>query len=185
MHKAPWAEPVARQPIYILDKSAEDILKKHRKAIWAFPPGKPNLHYPDANRILGKYIDGILSSDHAGPHKYMAALINTAALMSDIAPLLYITYRIALGALGRNAVRFLISNENGAAGTDDLRPGTYYFCAVSAMGRDTRAWNVRINLEPGENRLTLDNRNIIKPFWTLPENAQPSRPGADRKLLCN
>jgi hypothetical protein len=164
IYKTPRAEPVTGQPLYVLDKSAEDILKKYKEAIWVFPSGKPNLHYPDANRILGKYIDEILGGDRDGPHKYLTALMNTAALMSDIAPLFYITYRIAIDALGRNAIRYLITSRQGTAGADDLKPGTYYVCSVFAMGRGTCAWNVRINLEPGENRLTLDDRNILRSF---------------------
>ncbi len=170
IYKTPRAEPITGQPLYVLDKSAEDILKKYRKEIWLFPPVRPNLHYPDADRILGKYIDEILGSDPDGPHKYMAALMNTAALISDITPLFHFTYRIAMDALGRNAIRYLTTNGQGATVTDDLKPGTCYVCGVFAMGRETYAWNVRINLEPGENRLTLDNRNIVKPI-TLLQNA--------------
>ncbi|HEV7642360.1 MAG TPA: hypothetical protein VGO50_00335 [Pyrinomonadaceae bacterium] len=164
------AEPVVGQPLYVLNKSAEVILKKYRKAIWVFPPGKPNLHYPDADRILGKYIDEILGSDRNGSHKHLAALMNTAALISDITPLFHFTYRVAMDALGRNAIRYLTTSGQGTAGTNDLKPGTYYVCGVFAMGRGTCAWNVQINLEPGENRLTLDNRNIVKPI-TLSKNA--------------
>lgn len=77
-------EPLAGQIFYILDRSAEELLKKHKDIIWLYPPEGPDFCYPDADKILGGHINEILNGADVDPHKYLLALMHVAALSSDI-----------------------------------------------------------------------------------------------------
>lgn len=67
-----------------------------------------------------------------------------------------------MAVLNKYAIRFLSTDLQGMAETGDLKPGIYHVCGVFAMGKRTRIWNVRIDLKPGENSLTLDNKNMME-----------------------
>lgn len=162
IYEKPQVEPIVGQVLYVLNRSAEEILEKYKKIIWVFPPGKPDIYRPDADRILGKYIYEILSNESKEPDKYLAALMNTAALISDITPLIYVSYEVAMGVLNKHSIRFLKTDRHGIARTSELKPGTYYVCGVFGMNRETSIWNVKTNLKPGENYLTLNDRCILQ-----------------------
>lgn len=155
------SEPVAGQTFYLLDRNAEEILKEYKDVIWLFPSGEPDFRYPAADKILGKYIAGIVRAADTDPRKYLMALAHIAAFNSENTPLIHTSYLIAMQVLNSRAIRVLRTDRKGRARTDYLREGIYYACGVFAMDWRTQAWNVRICLKPGENRLTLDNYNAV------------------------
>jgi hypothetical protein len=153
-------ERIVGQSFYVSEKNAADILEEQKDEIWLFPSEQAEPRVPDADRILGKYIAGILDRDRAD--KYLSALLGTAALISDITPVMRLNYQIAMGALAKHAVRTLITGRHGIIRTVDLRPGTYYVFGVFGAGKETCVWNVRTKLEAGENYLRLDDHNVAK-----------------------
>jgi hypothetical protein len=66
----------------------------------------------------------------------------------------------AIDALRSEAVEIFITDSQGKAKTEGLKPGIYHICGVGKTG--TGIWSVRIELKPGKNSLILDNRNTIR-----------------------
>ena len=58
-----------------------------------------------------------------------------------------------------NAIKTVETNLKGTVGIEDLKAGIYYICGVRRTHFETRVWNVRIDLKPGENCLVLDDNN--------------------------
>jgi hypothetical protein len=67
------SERIAGQSFYVSEKNAADILEEQKDEIWLFPSAQAGPRVPDADRILGKYIAGILDPDRAD--KYLSALL--------------------------------------------------------------------------------------------------------------
>ncbi len=80
---------------------------------------------------------------------------------ADIISLIGTDEEKALNELRSRAVGFFITDSKGKAKISGLKAETYYVCGVSRMDRGIGAWNVPINLKPGENSLVLDNRNLV------------------------
>ncbi len=158
--RATESEPVVGQTFYLLNRSAEEILEENRNTIWVFPP-EPNFRRPNADLILGKYINEILSSAIADSGKHLIALLHIAALTSETTPLIHTSHLIATELLSTQAIRILWTDWQGSARTADLKAGTYYVCGVFTMDSRARVWNARIDLTPGENSLLLDNYNSL------------------------
>jgi hypothetical protein len=80
---------------------------------------------------------------------------------ADIISLVGTDEEKALNELRSRAVGFFVTDSKGKAKISDLEAGTYYVCGVSRAARKIGAWNVPVELKPGENNLVLDNRNFV------------------------
>ncbi len=64
----------------------------------------------------------------------------------------------AIEASGVGSIR---TDANGRAQVPGIRPGTYYLFALARYGDQRAIWNVRVDLQPGANPVTLDQRNAV------------------------
>jgi len=44
-----------------------------------------------------------------------------------------------------------------------VKPGIYYVMYLGEVGPNTILWNVKVDLKPGQNSVTLDNNNLASP----------------------
>jgi len=104
--------PVAGQTLYILDRSASDILKENKNVIWGnllkkVDSNSRNSDHISADHVLGKDIKRILRTADVDPRKYPAALMNIAALTSSFTTLICASYEMATLVLKDHAIRYL------------------------------------------------------------------------------
>ena len=71
-----------------------------------------------------------------------------------------IWYAKTKNSLRNHALAFVITDSQGKAEKNDLKAGAYYICGIGHTQKGVVIWNVRIELKPGKNSLTLDNRNL-------------------------
>ncbi len=159
IYKIGQTEPLAGQVFYILDRSAEEVLKENKDSIWAKLLEGVDSDCSNLDKALGKKIKNILKfyTDY-GERKYALALMHTATQVMSFTPLITASYKKAIEVLENNAIKIFATNPQGRAEIKDLTAGTYYVCGIRKVNWETRVWNIRINLKPGKNGLLLDNR---------------------------
>lgn len=60
-----------------------------------------------------------------------------------------------------DALGVLTTDPHGNAHTPPLAAGTYYVFGSTRRGTESMLWNVRVDLKPGTNSVTLDQRNAV------------------------
>lgn len=127
------------QVFYILDRSAEEILKENREAIWSELLKKVDAECSDADnipanldKIRGKRIKNYLQfySDAFSSRKYSVVLKHTAESASSLAPLIDAAYAKAIDVLKSQAVKTFATGPDGEAKIKNLKARTYYICGV-------------------------------------------------------
>lgn len=64
----------------------------------------------------------------------------------------------------QHAVATTVSGFDGKGRFSAVEPGTYYLVNLTEIGRSVVLWNLKVELKPGQNSITLDQRNAAEAF---------------------
>lgn len=78
----------------------------------------------------------------------------------------------ALYEMRPNAVSEVKMGSNGRASFPGVPAGSYYLYTVTAHNRQFLVWDLRVDLKPGANSITLDSRNVAP----LDGSSRPNQP---------
>jgi hypothetical protein len=123
-------KPVARATFYLLDKDLETILR-----------------------------DSGFRGDEGFPILDTFALKYVSRQLETLRGASVTTFDSAMLAVKPHIVTSTTSDFGGKGQFTSVKPGTYWLFHVSEVGRNTVLWNLKIDLKPGQNSVTLDQNN--------------------------
>jgi hypothetical protein len=68
--------------------------------------------------------------------------------------------RAAMPVLKPHIVQSVVTDFDGKAQFKPLKPGVYYLWGVAEVGRSWAYWHLRLDLQPQQYTVTLDNKNV-------------------------
>jgi hypothetical protein len=74
------------------------------------------------------------------------------------------TYDRTMMSIKPHIVVSAMTDFQGRGQFPALKPGTYYLFHVSEVGRNVVLWNLKVDLKPGQNSITLDQNNAAEAF---------------------
>ena len=128
-------KPVARGTFYLLDNNLENIL---RSSGFQASGGSPIL----ATFAL-KYVS-----------RQLELLRGSSSTVFDR----------AMESVKPHIVANTTTDFSGKGQFSSVAPGTYYLMHVSEIGRNVVLWNLKVDLKPGQNSVTLDQNNTAEAF---------------------
>lgn len=144
-------KPVARTDFFLLNRNLEIILEQSD-------------YMAELPKDTKKVLDSMLttSQKHVGVLTMLVKFSGDDE-RKDVEVLTRFRYSIgrAVAATRPFAVRSATTDFQGKARFIDVPPGSYYLFGYSNVGSSGAVWNVKIDIQPGENSVILDNNNAI------------------------
>lgn len=124
---------IARTKFYLFDAHPGELLK----AAGVQPVDVPHV-IDDPNRL----VDELSMASHYSTQAESAAFM-----------------RAAMPVLKPHVVQEVVTDFDGKATFEPLKPGIYYLWGVAEIGSNWAYWNLKLDLQPKKSLLTLDNNN--------------------------
>jgi hypothetical protein len=128
-------KPVARATFYLLDDDLENILRSSGFQA----EGGSSLLATLALKYVGRELEALRGSNVT-------------------------TFDKAMEAVKPHIVATTTTDFGGKGQFSPVAPGTYHLMHVGEIGRSVVLWNLKIDLKPGQNSITLDQNNAAEAF---------------------
>jgi hypothetical protein len=126
-----------------------------------FPPeaGKPNPVGNHGFYLLKDPVDTALTKGGFRPPAGMSPISGMNAVCTKQTP----DCQKAVAAIIADSASAVKSTPDGKAVFPAVQPGTYYVFGMGQHQSKPLLWNVRVQIKPGDNSVTLDDRNASSP----------------------
>jgi hypothetical protein len=130
---------LARVTFYLLDGSLDNILE----SAGLQPIGRYNTDRPIRERLMNDYVSAATLGAYPEEWRFVAA---------------------ANKIIQAHIVKSVTTDFAGKAAIETVPAGNYYVMGLSNIPRSYALWNLKCELKPGENSITLDQGNAVIVF---------------------